>query len=426
MGFLDHLFKLKSSDEKMGDSGATPEAAPDPGAFLQPKYFVTRGRGSLPPAPSNGRAAERSPPPEQRAQEIVLTLGDVLSRIPTQLLSVGLHDTTRELRFSMDDLSSDIARGRAAVPLSKIAALCPDVFARDIGPHDDTEIRLPLQKLVEQIGLLRARPAPPSVSPATPPAAPAHDAPPPADPAPAPAADRSPVPPPPDEPLAAARVAPVFPSVQRFNPSPPRVIAAPAAPLENHAARPAPPVPPAAAAPTPPEPAIRLHPPPAVRPVLVQPPSLFATGEHPAEPPVSSPPASQPVAEPPSPFPLEALQAVFMTDQPLDLAAVCRHTTALPGIRACALAWRDEHALAGEVPPGFDLATLHAATPQPGAAELPIGHLENVTLHGDQAAISIFTRPGLLLAVLHRPLPPGVRERLTAIATALAPRPPEP
>lgn len=423
MGFLDHLFKLKPSDEKMGDGGATPEAAPDPGAFLQPKYFVTRGRGSLPPAPPNGRAAERTPPPERRAQEIVLTLGDVLSRIPTQLLRAGLHDATRELRFSMDDLSSDIARGRAAVPLSKIAALCPDVFAREIGPDDDTEIRLPLQKLVEQIGLLRARPAPPSVSPATPPAAPAQDSPPPADPEPAPAADRSPAPLPVGEPLAAAPVAPVFPSVHLFTPPPPRVIAAPAAPLENHAA---PPEPPAAAAPAPPAPAIRLHPPPAVRPVLVQPPTIFATGEHPAELPVSSPPTPPPPAELPPPFPLEALQAVFMTDQPLDLAAVCRHTTALPGIRACALAWRDEQALAGDAPPGFDLATLHAATRLPGAAALPIGHLENVTLHGDQAAISIFTRPGLLLAVLHRPLPPGVRERLTAIATAFAPRPPEP
>ena len=133
MGFLDHLFKLKPSDEKAGDgekggNGASADAAPDPGAFLHPKYFATRGLGILPPAAPNGRAAERTPPPEKGAQEIVLTLGDVLSRIPTPLLRAGLHDATRELRFAIGDLSSDIARGRAAVPLSKIAALCPDVF----------------------------------------------------------------------------------------------------------------------------------------------------------------------------------------------------------------------------------------------------------------------------------------------------------
>ena len=44
MGFLDHLFKLKPSDEKAGDgekggNGASADAAPDPGAFLHPKYL---------------------------------------------------------------------------------------------------------------------------------------------------------------------------------------------------------------------------------------------------------------------------------------------------------------------------------------------------------------------------------------------------
>jgi len=70
---------------------------------------------------------------------------------------MGMYDEGRELRFPVSELSSDIARGKAAVPLSVIAALCPDIFNRKLAPEEDVEIRLPLQKLVEQIGLLPAR-----------------------------------------------------------------------------------------------------------------------------------------------------------------------------------------------------------------------------------------------------------------------------
>ena len=435
MGFLDHLFKLKPSDEKMGEggkgaggNGEHAGAVPDPGAFLHPKDFGPRGGGGLYPPIRPAAPGPKTPPLPKLGHEIVLTLGDVLSRIPTQLLRAGLHDASRELRFAVDDLSADIARGRAAVPLSKIAALCPDVFAHEIAPGDDTEIRLPLQKLVEQISLLRGRPAGPVAEPAAPEAAPAKDLPPPSEdlsPTPEAVAETpamSDTPPPPAvEPVAAA-----LPVVHVFTPPPPQIIAEPAAPvpLESHVHHPAP----AAADATPP-PAIHIHPPPVVRPILVPPPTLFAASAHPPEPPVSSIPsprveiAPTPEAPPEQPprFPQEALQALFMTDETLDLAAVSRHTAALPGVRACALEWRGEKALAGDAPAGFDLAALQAtATRLHDARPLPIGALENFTLHGDQAAISIFALPGVLLATLHRPLPPGVRERLAAVAAELA------
>lgn len=434
MGFLDHLFKLKQSDEKMGEgekgaggNGEHAGAVPDPGAFLHPKDFGPRGGGGLYPPIRPAAPGPKTPPPKL-GHEIVLTLGDVLSRIPTQLLQAGFHDANRELRFAVDDLSADIARGRAAVPLSKIAALCPDVFAREIAPGDDTEIRLPLQKLVEQIGLLRGRPPGPVAEPAAPEAAPAKDSPPPSeDPPPAPEAAAEPPAmsdtsrPPAVEPAAA-----VLPVVHVFTPPPPQVIAEPAvpAPLETHVHHPAP-----AAAEETPAPAIHIHPPPVVRPILVPPPTLFATPTHPPAPLVSSIPsprveiAPAPEAPPEQPphFPQEALQALFMTDEVLDLAAVSRHTAALPGVRACALEWRGNGMLAGDAPTGFNLAAIEAAAAHlRDAGALPIGALENLTLHGDQAAISIFARPGVLLAVLHRPLPPGVRERLATVAAELA------
>jgi hypothetical protein len=184
MGLFDHLFKTKSptGGEKMGENAAEGNAAKpadgdprtpvpqkaDPSAFLHPKSFVPRGAQGLTPAPRPpasgiaGKPAEKrapaggSPPPA--ADEIVLTLGDVLSRIPAPYLKPGNHDAKRELRFKISDLSSDIARGRAAVPLSRIAHLVPDIFTRQVSRDEDMEVRLPLQKLVEQIGLLRSRP----------------------------------------------------------------------------------------------------------------------------------------------------------------------------------------------------------------------------------------------------------------------------
>lgn len=185
MGLFDHLFKTKTptGGEKVGEhapegNAAKPiEAAPktpvpqkekaDPSAFLHPKSFVPRGAPSVTPAPRPTVSAVTSKPAERRpvvsgpppaADEIVLTLGDVLSRIPAPYLKSGTHDAKRELRFKINDLSSDIARGRAAVPLSRIAQLVPDIFTKEIGREEETEIRLPLQKLVEQIGLLRSRP----------------------------------------------------------------------------------------------------------------------------------------------------------------------------------------------------------------------------------------------------------------------------
>src|SRR5260221_7141452 len=108
MGLFDHLFKTKSppGEEKVGEHAlegtmaakseeGTPrtQAAPraDPSAFLHPKNFVPRGAPGLTPAPRpssavSGKSSERrttSVGATPAADEIVLTLGDVLSRIPS-------------------------------------------------------------------------------------------------------------------------------------------------------------------------------------------------------------------------------------------------------------------------------------------------------------------------------------------------------
>ena len=598
MGFLDHLFKPKPSEEKMGEekkggagaaggNGKIAGTAPDPGEFLHPKR-IGLGGGVVYSPVRHERAAEKNPPAPEERREIVIVLGDVLSRIPTQLLHMGMHDAKRELRFSVDELSADIARGRAAVPLSKIAALCPEVFVRRIEPADDFEIRLPLQKLVEQVSLLSGRQTMP---PARAEAARAKDSPP-DEPKPAPsfgeeeihlslavilrgcppeivvgklppvdpdvritlpyapierqfanervevssarfvsvlppelrahfapregvkvplpieeilknlpgaadlapevaasseaadarmalaeflsqAEDQSLAPAPAGEPVSEAvgepaegppgaeevaaqtpretqeepepaaesiplaPVEPVLPARHVFAPPPPVLVGVPDVPSKNvvaHSERGMAPseksgvaeeVPP----PAPVQPVVRLHPPPAVRPVLVQPPPILASSPapepgHPAQPVLPSDPPPDAEVKP-APFPLEALQTLFMTDEALDIAAVARLTVALPGVRACALGRRGEKATAGRLPEGFTFAELAAVAERlSGAADngaaLPVGTLQSFTLHGDQAAISVFARPGMRLAVMHGTLPPGVRERLSTVADELA------
>lgn len=82
---------------------------------------------------------------------ITLRIGDVLPRIPSQFLKPGPLDAKREIRFKVGSLSHDIARGRAAVSLAKIAELCPEIFRDALALADNVEVRLPLQKFFEQL-----------------------------------------------------------------------------------------------------------------------------------------------------------------------------------------------------------------------------------------------------------------------------------
>ncbi|HWB60988.1 MAG TPA: hypothetical protein VG733_15945, partial [Chthoniobacteraceae bacterium] len=91
--------------------------------------------------------------PGQKGQEqkIVLELGDLLNRIPAHLLKPGAHDAAQRIFFKMSDLSSNLAEGKATIPLSSIASRCPEIFRKEIGPEDDVEIFFPWSKLLERV-----------------------------------------------------------------------------------------------------------------------------------------------------------------------------------------------------------------------------------------------------------------------------------
>jgi hypothetical protein len=132
------------------------------------------------------------------------------------------------------------------------------------------------------------------------------------------------------------------------------------------------------------------------------------------------PPPSLPLRR----FDQDAVQALFMTEETLDLPKISRLAAGLPGMYACVIATRDQACTGGTLPEGFDLAALLGLAPRVGeaAGRMPIGALKHFTLYGEAYSVSFFERNGLSLCAVHRPrsFVPGVREKLVALADELS------
>ena len=98
------------------------------------------------------------PEPHEEEQDIVLRLADILPRVPAHLLKPGSHDAMSCVRFTVEELAEKIAHGRVSVPLARLASACPEVFRDSESFPADQEIQLPLQKLLEQVGLVAPKP----------------------------------------------------------------------------------------------------------------------------------------------------------------------------------------------------------------------------------------------------------------------------
>ena len=149
-------------------------------------------------APSDPKAT-REPLAEE--QEIILRLGDILPRVPAYYLKPGPHDTMSEIHFTVEELAEKISRGRVSVPLARLSSVCPEVFRDGTAFPNEQEVALPLQKVLEQVGLVvpksdagnaipaeqlaEARARASRILESTAPAAPAPPPPPPAEPEPA-------------------------------------------------------------------------------------------------------------------------------------------------------------------------------------------------------------------------------------------------
>ncbi len=123
----------------------------------------------------------------------------------------------------------------------------------------------------------------------------------------------------------------------------------------------------------------------------------------------------------------DALQALFLTEDELDLPKVVELCGSLPGIESCVLAHEERVLAAHNAPDGLDLVSLssHASamlrSMQDASAQMGIGDIPAVTLHTPKGPLSILQQERLTLIVLHgkRGFIPGVREKMTATLAEL-------
>ncbi len=123
----------------------------------------------------------------------------------------------------------------------------------------------------------------------------------------------------------------------------------------------------------------------------------------------------------------ESLQALFHTEDELDLQKVVELCGSLPGIESCVLAHEERVLTAHNAPDGLDLVSLssHASamlrSMQDASAQMGIGDIPAVTLHTPKGPLSILQQDRLTLIVLHgkRGFIPGVREKMTATLAEL-------
>jgi hypothetical protein len=124
----------------------------------------------------------------------------------------------------------------------------------------------------------------------------------------------------------------------------------------------------------------------------------------------------------------ERLQALFMTDEPLDLAKTINKVADLPGLRSCILNTADGFKLAGNLgDPGKEKA-ISELLPEvfqktrSKIKELNAGLLETITLCYGTEQLSTFMQGNLCLTVIHdnRPFKPGVREKVQSVISELA------
>lgn len=90
---------------------------------------------------------------------VTLAFSDVAPKIPEEYVSPDAGQNP-ELTFSVEarEFFDGLTRGKATLPVNRIAQLCPEGFQTPPAEDDSTPIPLPLHKLVEQLGTLQTRP----------------------------------------------------------------------------------------------------------------------------------------------------------------------------------------------------------------------------------------------------------------------------
>jgi len=449
MGLLAQLFRHKSASAS--DSQATPHPSPAEADI--------RGLGAI--AAAAGVKTGYSMP-----SKFELTVGDLIARVPQQYIQPGAHDFGRAVRIPAADVAPGLARGKAELPISRLAALSPEVFRWEHSDLEGPKVRLPIQKLLQQIRSESPAPADTGSAPARTEAhrlpsvfesvAPSHltvgtpivsvhltpisfekaekptEAPPP--PAPLPQSESLTEPPPEPEVTQSPEPGHPAPSV---TPAPPNPEARP--PFSNTASgeagrtielRPsrdasiattlravvlggiAPSSPPHA----PGQPSQILAPRIAPTAPVAPPPIVLGPSV------VSAAPGASPSLTPHATPDFEGLRNLFMTPAPLDVSAVASLVAGLPGVHACVISGSAGSASAGDFLRSISAEEMRAAS----ARLARIGGAATEIFHRGESDIALFLHDDVCVAtaVTAGGFVPGVRDRLARVAELLAgPRP---
>jgi hypothetical protein len=176
---------------------------------------------------------------------------------------------------------------------------------------------------------------------------------------------------------------------------------------------------------------VRLVSPPVLRPV-VAPPPLFRVGVGEEELVREPSPVIQarevvveePPKPPPRPLELGKAGALLGLPEPVDLNAIGRRLSRLPGLHACLLTVRHETADTGEIAEVIDPAAVRALGSRVAKSlegHSGVGPVQHVTLFTRDGCMSVFVRGDALICALHRTRAflPGVCDTLAAAAEAL-------
>ena len=127
----------------------------------------------------------------------------------------------------------------------------------------------------------------------------------------------------------------------------------------------------------------------------------------------------------PAIFHSDALQALLMTEEILDLAKTIQKVSELPGLRSCLLTTIQGTKLAGKLAGPTKETSLSPALPrilqELKSALGAVRSLQGITFYFDQDPLSIILVNELCLIVAHdnRPFRPGVREKLFSVVQEL-------
>ena len=402
MGLLAQFFRHKSASHSGTASASEPNSSDGPGEV--------RGVGAI-AAAAGVRTAFGMP------AEFELPLGEIIARVPEHCVWPGRHDAGRMLRIPAGDVAPGLERGKPELSIARLAALAPEIFRWERGGTDSPQVRLPIQKLLQQIRSDET--SQPPAGTATVHAQPMHSEAVPAVPVPAPqpepvsAAEISVQPvklPPPAAPEAMPSVSVVATdrSERARELRPPRDVSisttlramvlggAATAGSANAQAQGGQILAPRAA------PAV-----PAAHPSVVLSPSVVPSAND----------AGMPLTPRITPD-FAGLQNLFLTGANLDLGGVAALAAALPGVHACVISGRAGSALAGDFSHGVSAGEIREASDDLAR----IGGAATDMVQRGECDIALFLHGEICVAALVKAggFVPGVRERLARVAELLA------